>query len=275
MIAAAVFGTAVLVGEVVKEDAPMSEHGGGEMAMSGEEASPAAAPGLAVASSDLSLELGRSSLPPGSETELRFRIAGADGAPVTDFDLEHDKRMHLIVVRRDLTGFQHLHPRMSANGVWSTPIELPAAGSYRVFADFTHDGVAETLGADLAVDGDAEYHALPLQQTETEVDGYDVGVEGTVSTAGTESELTFNVLRDGKPVEVEPYLGADGHLVALRDGDLAFLHVHPLESDPGAGSADGVSFATEFPTAGRYRLFFQFRDRGQIHTAEFTRDVGR
>jgi hypothetical protein len=75
------------------------------------------------------------------------------------------------------------------------------------------------------------------------------------------------VTRDGRPVVVEPYLGARGHLVALRDGDLAFLHVHP---DPGR-----LRFMAAFPTAGRYRLFLQFRAEGRVHTAEFTQEVAR
>ena len=33
-----------------------------------------------------------------------------------DFDVEHTKRMHFIVVRRDMTGFQHLHPTQAADG---------------------------------------------------------------------------------------------------------------------------------------------------------------
>ncbi len=59
----------------------------------------------------------------------------------------------------------------------------------------------------------------------------------------------------GDPVTVEPYLGARGHLVALREGDGAYLHVHPLDED--ASGRGPVRFATSFPTAGRYRLFLQ------------------
>ena len=55
--------------------------------------------------------------------------------------------------------------------------------------------------------------------------------------------------------------------MALREGDLAFLHVHP--------DGDDVAFATEFPSAGRYRLFLQFRHGGRVHTAAFTREVSR
>jgi len=66
--------------------------------------------------------------------------------------------------------------------------------------------------------------------------------------------------------------------VALREGDLAYLHVHPVEGDHGdhGGSPDGpVAFATEFPTDGRYRLFLQFKVDGRVETAAFTREVGR
>ena len=65
-------------------------------------------------------------------------------------------------------------------------------------------------------------------------------------------------------MKVEPYLGANGHLVALREGDLAFLHVHPTE---------GVQFESTFPTVGRYRLFLQFKHEGRVHTAAFTQEV--
>ena len=70
-----------------------------------------------------------------------------------DFEVEHEKRMHLIVVRRDGRGFQHVHPTLDRDGTWSVPLTLPEAGAYRVFADFEHDGEASTLAADLTVDG--------------------------------------------------------------------------------------------------------------------------
>ena len=56
---------------------------------------------------------------------MSFRILDAKGRPVRDFEVEQDKRMHLIIVRRDTQGFQHLHPRMDDDGRWSTPVRLP------------------------------------------------------------------------------------------------------------------------------------------------------
>ena len=95
-----------------------------------------------------------------------------------------------------------------------------------------------------------------------------MGAGGTGATAaGAESELAFAVTRHGTPVAIQDYLGAKGHLVALRQGDLAFLHVHP--------DANSLKFMATFPTAGTYRLFLQFRVAGRVHTAAFTLEVSR
>jgi hypothetical protein len=212
--------------------------------------------GLAVSADGLTLEL-----LPADRGELRFRIADRRGRTVRDFDVEHTKRMHLIVVRRDMTGFQHLHPVQRADGSWSTPLRLADAGSYRVFADFATAGKPHTLARDLNVDGPVRWHALPAPATSANVDGL------RVTLTRSRSQLAFDVTRHGRPVAVEPYLGARGHLVALREGDLAFLHVHP--------DADRLRFETEFPSAGRYRLFLQFKTEGRVHTAAFTQEVSR
>ena len=94
-----------------------------------------------------------------------------------------------------------------------------------------------------------------------------VRLDEGAARAVAESELRFTVTRDGRPVAIQDYLGAKGHLVALREGDLAFLHVHPDERS--------LRFEATFPTAGRYRLFLQFQVDGRVHTAEFTQEVGR
>jgi hypothetical protein len=304
MAVAAVFGTVVLVAEAFDND---DEHGGGHEAVASTPSSdaenethseeetmetttePETVRGVTVDQSGLRVELDQTALPQSKESELSFRVVGEDGGAVTEFEVEHERKMHFILARRDLTGFQHLHPEMADDGTWSTQVELSDAGSYRVFADFNHDGESLTLGSDLAVDGNADYKEMPVQTTETETStGYEVGVEGEAATAGEESELAFNVAHDGEPVQVEPYLGADGHLVALREGDLAFLHVHPMSGgaeteeathaehgDAASSEGGDIRFMTEFPSEGRYRLFLQFKHRGEVHTAEFTREVVR
>jgi hypothetical protein len=224
--------------------------------------------GLAVSEKGLTLELARRSAPRGTPFELAFRIADRSGRTVRDFDVEHTKRMHFIVVRRDMTGFQHLHPTENPDGTWSVPVTLPDAGSYRVFADFSVDDKPYTLADDLSVDGPVRSQTLPAPVRSVDVDGLRVTLTEGAAEAGRESELAFTVTRDGRPVAVQDYLGAKGHLVALRQGDLAFLHVHPDENS--------LKFMATFPTAGRYRLFLQFKTAdGRLHTAAFTQEVTR
>lgn len=232
--------------------------------------------GLAVAEDGLRVVVDDPALRRGRPQTLRFRIVDDRGETVRDFDVTHTKRMHLILARRDLTGFQHLHPVQRADGTWTTRTTLDEPGSYRLFADFSRGDRAHTLATDLRVDGAADLRALPEPQPTAVSDGgYDVRLDAAHARPGRESELRFSVTRDGVPVHTEPYLGAGGHLVALREGDLAFLHVHPTEAgaDRGAAHDDSIGFAATFPTAGRYRLFLQFQHEGRVQTVAFTQEV--
>jgi hypothetical protein len=222
--------------------------------------------GLAVAEDDLRVVVEQPELRRGRTERLRFRIVDEHGAAVRDFDVTHEKRMHLILARRDLSGFQHLHPTQAADGSWSAPVRLDDAGAYRMFADFSHEDRPRTLAADLRVDGDADLRPLPAPRATAKSDGgYDVRLDAGNARPSREADLRFTITRDGAPVKTEPYLGAGGHLVALREGDMAFLHVHPMD--------DGAHFAATFPTAGRYRLFLQFKHEGQVQTVAFTQEV--
>ena len=266
-----VFGGAALAGAAIEphgEDptartAEQEDHMSAETAHAAE---PDPVRGLAVAEDDLQVVVEQPELRRGRTETLRFRIVDEHGETVRDFDVTHEKRMHLIIARRDLTGFQHLHPELAADGTWSAEVRLGTAGSYRLFADFSHDDEARTLAADLHVDGPAALRALPAPRPAAVSDGgYDVRLDAGATRPGREADLRFTITRDGVPVKTEPYLGAGGHLVALREGDMAFLHVHPMD--------DGVRFAATFPTAGRYRLFLQFQHEGRVHTVAFTQEV--
>ncbi|MFD1049659.1 hypothetical protein ACFQ1S_31095, partial [Kibdelosporangium lantanae] len=101
------------------------------------------------------------------------------------------------------------------------------------------------------------------------VDGYDVTLTGDLR-AGRSSTVVATVRHNGQVTGLEPYLGAYGHLVALRASDLGYLHVHPLER-----TGPEVRFAVEVPTTGRYRLYLDFQHDGVVRTAAFTVDTGR
>ena len=290
-VLAVLYTGGAIAGQLIDADPP---HGGAEAAGHGSErshgndpkpASPGhgddhsdAAPevrGLAVAAGGLRVVVDEPELRRGKPATLAFRILDARGDAVRSFDVTHERRMHLILVRRDLTGFQHLHPDMAADGTWSTRVTLTEAGSYRLFADFSHEDEAFTLATDLRVDGSADLVDLPPAEPAAVSGGYRVILDATAAKAGEESELRFSVARDGQPVKTEPYLGAGGHLVALREGDLAFLHVHPTDHADDAGQDESVGFAATFPSPGRYRLFLQFKHDGEVRTVAFTQQVAR
>ncbi|MCH1882850.1 heavy-metal-associated domain-containing protein [Agrococcus sp. ARC_14] len=214
---------------------------------------------------------------PGETSPLSFQILDGDGAPVTAFETAHGKDLHLITVRTDGTGYRHVHPELDpANGTWSLPWTWEAAGSYRVYADFTTtDATSITLSRMIDVVGTVEPQPATDVRLRDDVDSFDVTISGEL-TAGGASELTVEVARDGDPItDLEPYLGAFGHLVALRQGDLAYLHVHAHGDEPQPGDLAGpdVTFTAEAPTAGRYLLYFDFQVDGMVHTAQFVLDA--
>jgi len=195
----ALFGVGALAGGLLDPSAP-----GGEAAAAAGHGMDGAMPampvrGLAVAENGLRVVVADPELRRGVTQPLRFRILDERGRAVRDFDVEHTKRMHLILARRDLTGFQHLHPVMDASGTWSVPVRVRDAGSYRLFADFSHDGKPTTLASDLRVDGMADLRPLPAPSPTTVSDGgYEVRLDHATPRAGRESELRFTVSRDGQ-----------------------------------------------------------------------------
>jgi len=291
------------------ETASEDEHGGAKPAASdedahaeddeadahGEDDGGAVPSGLAVTDSGYNFETGREFFTAGETAPFTFRITDERGRAVRDeFELEQGKELHLIVVRRDTAIFEHLHPSKDEDGTWSVDINLREPGVYRAYADFKIDGEQRTLATDLFVPGDFRPKRLPppgvvdqaVDATGRPAGNLDVTLEAPGVRAGRETPLTFAVSRDGQPFErLEPYLGANGHLVALREGDLGYLHVHPTENGSGHAHDDGskpteahaneVPFAATFPTAGRYRLFLQFKTDGEVRTVAYTLEVPR
>jgi hypothetical protein len=267
---AGAYGVGVLAGPVAPEAEPAEAmtHGGEPVA---EGALPAG--GLLVSERGYTLRVVTAGIVAGVGQEFAFRILDDHGEPVTEFEVKDDRAMHLIVVRRDLSGFQHVHPELGADGTWRVPLTFAEAGQYRVFADFRPAGIDGdlTLGADVAVAGEYRPRALPAPARTAGVDGYEVTLGGELM-AGESRPVTLTVRRDGREVtDLETYLGSFGHLVVLRDGDLAYLHVHPDERNTGPGT---VPFVVEVPSAGGYRLYLNFQHAGVVRTAEFTVNVG-
>jgi len=231
-------------------------------------------PGISIDADGFRIVPAATSLTADEATTYSFRILDADGDIVSDFDVTHERKLHLIVVSRNFVDYHHLHPTQDTDGVWTADVPALPAGSYRVFADTRPTGAdGITLGTDLTVgNGIANGAATPAPsagETTVTTAGYEIEMTGTPSVG--ESTLTFSVARNGESIVPDPYLGASGHLVALRAGDLAFLHVHPLgDATP---QQPGIRFAAQFPTPGTYHVFLDVSIDGTVRTAAFTVEV--
>lgn len=201
---------------------------------------------------DLKLELNPSALRAGQTGEIGFKILGAGGEPVTTFEVEHTKQIHLIVVNKSLTAFHHVHPKVSGHGTWRVPLRPRAPGEYRVIADVRHEGRKLALTGDLTVEGDPRASVDGPREAEFVPQKLEAGVATT---------LEFRA-----PGRTQQYLGAAGHLVILSEGDLEYLHVHPNENE--------LAFEASFPRAGKYVMFLEYKRGGEVRLARFEVSVG-
>ncbi|MFC1401867.1 MULTISPECIES: hypothetical protein [Streptacidiphilus] len=231
--------------------------------------------GLAATSGGYTLASASATLPAGQASDYRFTITGPDGKPVTGFAVDQTKKLHFYAIRSDLTGFQHVHPTMAADGTWTAPLAALTAGTWRLFATFTPDsgsgrGTDFVLSRTVTVPGRPVDTALPAASTSTTVDGYTVTLTGELM-AGMAHPLTVTITSDGKPVtDLEPYLDTYAHLTAFHQGDGAFAHLHPTTAVTGAHGGPTLSFHAELAESGNWRLFLQFQTAGTLHTAAIT-----
>ncbi|MDF2440203.1 MAG: hypothetical protein JWN98_1187, partial [Abditibacteriota bacterium] len=183
------------------------------------------------------------------------------GQPFNDFEIVHDKLMHLIVVKKDLSWFNHIHPEHKGDGTFVVTTTLPTAGTYKLYADYTPKGSGQEVAPhEFATTGAQDQSAPALlvndkmqgawmkkkvtahNEGEPEVKSgptYEVALMPMPMPlrAGEDSMLHFQV-RDaaGKPVkDLQPYLGAMGHCVILSSDTESYLHSHPME---GGGNHD-------------------------------------
>lgn len=223
----------------------------------------------------------------GEKTRIVFAIA--DGATtLTSFDVVHEKKLHLLMVTPDLSWFAHEHPELQPDGSFALDYTFPRAGTVRLFSDFKATGrAAAVVPVDLAIDG-AAAPAQPLVATDLSkpraIGAYSVRLTTPPSASGAAGTLKFLVVKGGKPVkDLEPYLGALGHLVIINEDGKTFLHSHPEDhaaphDDTGTAphahpSTGEVVFGTHFPKPGLYKAWAQFLHKGQNIVADFVLDV--
>ncbi|QHW31558.1 hypothetical protein GZH47_12370 [Paenibacillus rhizovicinus] len=221
-------------------------------------------------------------VPEAGETgKLRVTITGKDGKPDAGLQINHEKKLHLIVVSEGLSTFMHMHPVETAEqGVFDASVTFPAAGRYELIADFkTPDGSQQWQSTWVQTGGasgkrQAEPALAADQQLTRAADGMAVSLAfDKAPKAGESAALTFSFADQatGSPVrDLQPYLGAAGHVVILDAEAKHYLHVHAMD-DPGGPTA---MFHTTFPSSGLYKIWGQFQRKGRIVTVPFVVKVG-
>ena len=217
----------------------------------------------------------------GQPAALTLRVIDTStGKTVTDFDVVHEKKMHLFVVRSDLSRFFHVHPDLHPDGSFTYSFIFPIGGDWRLFADSApHTFGSRITSAKLTVSGQTEANVpLPAAPTVTQVstvDDMSLTLDPGPLEAHDTRELEF-ILRDskGRPVtDIQPWLGADAHLMLVDSTATLFVHSHPAGRSPAEISAGKLDFVTHMPQSGLYKGWLQLQRGGRIHTFVFLINV--
>jgi hypothetical protein len=209
---------------------------------------------------------------PNQDTTITIKIQDKDGKPIDKFDTVHEKQMHFIIVSKDLSFFNHIHPDYKGNGEFTVTTQFPTAGEYKVIADITPTGMgAMNKSQWVTVQGNAPApKAIEPDATLTKVvDGKEVTLSIDHLMANMELNLNFNIKdsQTKQPVtDLQPYLGAVGHVVILTQDAENYLHVHPTDEK---ASGPDAKFMTTFPHIGVYKIWGQFQQNGKVFTVPF------
>jgi hypothetical protein len=205
-------------------------------------------------------------------------------------DIQHDKKLHLIVVSKDLTYFDHIHPEYQASGSYDITVlpkdknftkgrfanetKFAQGGEYILFADYLPTGSTHQLERIVLNVAGTPYQPKKFTEPKivSKVDGYEVSLVpegGKFLNKGT-VHISAIVKKDGKEIpadQLENYLAAKAHVVMISEDTQDYLHVHPEVVD---GRLD---LHTTFGKPGIFRGWLQFQTEGKVHTADFVVNV--
>lgn len=199
----------------------------------------------------------------GQQVQVTLKLTDAYGAPVTEFEIVHEKKLHLIIIREGLDKFTHAHPEPGPDGTMVTALTFPEGGTYYFYADFTpRDGTGVTLIAELRVEGEAS----PAPALEPYVPGL-VQTDEMLANVGIEAgqgmhRVSFALmdLNEAPVTDLEPYLGAMGHFPVVSADGRQYVHAHPAN---GAETSE-VVFEVQFPGPGMYKGWGEFKRGGTV-----------
>lgn len=235
----------------------------------------------------------------GATSSLQFFVNEKPaGTAVDDLELEQEKYIHVIGVRDDLSQFFHIHPEKVSSGLWKVDYVFTESGTYKVWSNITRAGITHLFGHQVFAVSTKSV-VVPVTTTSRflgfakniVLGEYQVGITYPEPIViGRETRIDFAV-KDviGQGIILEPYLGAMAHLAIIKDDLTVYMHTHsgepgqtPEGQEHGHESflsisqalangipegtpvipASQISFNVNFPKAGIYKMFLQFRPEG-------------
>jgi len=223
---------------------------------------------------------------PGKETKFLFVVTEQRiGEPLREFEMEHEVPMHVVIVASDLSHFDHLHPELNqVTGLFSLSYLFREAGSYKIWSDATPNGASQCLTAfQIYVEGQPQHKRIELKQDKEpfikkfQEDEYEIHLTFSAPLVSKHDLIMTFTVKDENSKEItdlQRFLGAKGHCMAISGDTREFLHVHPTEEVPrGWTGGPEVKFHTQFTKPGLYKIWPQFQHNGKIITGNFVVSV--
>ena len=212
---------------------------------------------------------------PNKEVRLSFTPKKKD-APNDQvaLDIEHEKKIHLILVSDDLSWFDHIHPEYNVDGSYTVITTFPAPGKYLAYADYKPTGASHMVDKiEISVTGNAPVEKKFLLEKLSGNSGqyaFELKPTGGKLITGALMHISGIVKKNGKTLDANTlgdYLGAKAHFVLISVDEKKYLHVHP-GVDKGQ-----FDLHTTFEKPGTYRGWIQFIAEAKLYTIDFTMNV--
>jgi hypothetical protein len=206
------------------------------------------------------------------EKLIRLEIKRSDDKSIDNFDINHEKLLHLMVISKDLSYFNHIHPEYKGKGVFEIKNDFPAGGEYRLIADFKPSGGDSMTKMEwVQIEGEpgTPRAVVPDATLDKVFQGKRVKLLVNELAANKELTLKFTLTDDktDQPItDLQPYLGSIGHVVILSEDGQKYVHVH---ADEGQGAGPDALFGTTFPTSGIYKIWAQFQRENKVFTTSY------
>ena len=188
-----------------------------------------------------------------------------------------NKQMHLVVVSDDLRFFQHETPTYKS-GKFEVKPDFPAPGNYTVFSDYDKQLTIQKIKipGDVPLPTELEKFSNTKTLSNTKIT---LLAPSSSFKSGQQVNLRFDLqdTKNKQPVKLQPYpnphTNEKARLFIVRSSSplksADYVPATLLQDSP-----DGqVSFGSNFPQKGTYKLWLQFNRNGKVNTADFWLDV--